>query len=657
MIQKLTDLHCYCFNSGCLWPENPHNNLFCHSCGANLLLRDRYRAIQLLGKGNSGQTFLVLDLANTSGNLCVIKQTWGEFPCYFAPEALFKLFQFIQYSPHPPTPSPTGEGEKYSPLNEWNRYDRIAKYLDQFEQNGVFYQVQEYILGDNLAKILTEKITFNTEEIWQVLTSLLPVIDYIHSCDIIHYDIKPENIISRNSLDNLVLVDIGGSKSISQGNAVYSAPEQLRGQVFFASDLYSLGVTCIHLLTGIHPFNLFDFTDNKWIWQNYWLSDTTDKENQNLAQFLDHLIAPSLEQRFSTAKEAITELKKLIVHKRLNTYNFIPPNKKKHNHKLSSWECYETLIGHQGLFANINAVAIASNDKILASGSDDKTIRIWELPTGKQCLILNGHNNFVKSVDFHPVEENILISGSSDRTIKLWDIETGDLIKTLMGHNHTINKVIFSPDGKIIASGSNDKKIILWNYETGEIITSLKGHKLGVTDIAFSPNMKLLASASTDTTIQLWDLSTFQLINIWKEHTGSVKTITFSPNGQIIATGGEDRTIRLWDVNKRECMNILSGHPWTVSCLKFSSDGEILISSSWDKTVKLWEVNTGEEIGNLEGHTDSINSVQISTNKNIIVTGSKDQTVKLWKCETACSRASALSGKGHAPEYEQIPFC
>ncbi len=588
------------------------------------MLAERYRAIQLLGQGISGRTFLCIDLTDTPSSLCVVKQSWQKNHFYL-PSQIQALF----------------------PSVELNQSVPIPKYLDQFEQTGIFYQVQEYIPGENLAQVLTKKITFDAQEIWQILTSLLPVIQHIHVGGVIHGDIKPENIICRTSLEpnqnsqtlaNLVLVDIGSikiSRAITALGSPYTAPEQLQGKLIFASDLYTLGVTCIHLITGIHPFNLFDLIGQQWIWQDYWLSDTIQPseqwENQQLAKLLNRLIAPDLNPRFSSALEVMTEIQKL---RRPKT---MIPILKPIEVSRQQWKCSATLRGHHGLFASVNAIAIAPDGDILASASDDKTIRIWDIQTQKQLCICRGHDQFVKSVAFHPHAANILASGSRDGKIHLWDIQTGRIIQTLTSHKHSVNTVLFSPDGEMLASGSADKTVNLWDSQTGKIITSLRGHILGITALAFSStaldsgNSKLLASASTDSTVQIWNLTTFASIHTLMGHTAAIRSIAFSPNGKLLATGGEDRTIRLWDMLSQQCIRVLSGHPWLVSALKFSADGEMLISGSWDKTVKLWDVNTGNEIGILVGHEDSVNCADITTDKNIIISGSNDNTIKIWK--------------------------
>jgi WD40 repeat protein len=580
MKQTLNNLNSYCWQLHCLG-KNPVENLFCKSCGSSLWLAKRYQAVKILGQGGNSRTFLAFD----QDSLCVIKQFWGK-------DTRFYSCQQIE--------------QGYSP--------QIPRCLHQFDLDGIGYYVQEYIKGENLASILASKITFNGEEICQILASLLPVIDLLHHGGIIHGDIKPANIICPVKLDfsQLVLVDLGLVEV--PGDPAFAAPEQLKGELVFASDLFSLGVTCIYLLTAIHPFRLFDSTNQQWCWQQYWLSA---QDNLPLVAFLDRLIAPNLKDRWSSAEEAIKE------------FSTMSPRSPRIPVKSPKWECYATLTGHSGLVAHVNAVAIANNGKKIASGSDDQTIRLWDVETATEGLILRGHGKSVKSVAFHPHEPNILVSGSPDYTIKLWTCQDSRCNQVLTGHTKAVNVVRFSPKGDRIASGSADKSINLWCWPTGELITTIKSHHLSVNTLAFSPKQAILVSGSSDSTVKLWDLTTFELIATLTEHTASVQAVAISPNGQWLATGGEDRTIRLWDLVSQHCVMTFSGHPWPISSLSFSDDGQILISGSWDKTIKLWEISTGKEIARLTGHTDSVTCVAI--NQGMIVSGSNDKTIKIWR--------------------------
>ena len=598
-----------CFNSACAEPQNSAEAIRCDRCGSALLLQDRYWATQLLGQGGSSRTFLAADSAQSgSSEAYVIKQYRID---RVAADSIDRLKTLAK---HPIFPA----------------------LLDVFEEADELYLVQAYIAGDSLAALLATQGQFKVAEVWQILETMLPIAQSAHSLQVIHGDIKPENIIavrSAQSAENalnrlancsLVLVD-WGLNLVAQpsGSPEYAAPEQLRGSAGFSSDLYSLGVTCIHLLTGIHPFNLFAASSNTWVWQNYWVQNAADSsdryEIQALIQLLDRLIAPDLSQRFATAAEAIAALQS--VRRKKIIVPAVSP----------SWECYATLVGHQGVFPSVNSVAIAPDHSVLASGSDDKTIRVWSTETGKEQAILQDHSQFVKSVAFHPHDSNVLASGSSDRTVKIWDWQQNQPIQTLTGHTNHVNAIAFSPDGTQIASASSDKTVKLWELQSRDCRATLKGHTLAIQAIAYSPDGTQIVSASSDKTARVWDLATQRQLQILEGHTWAVRAIAYSPDGNWLATGSEDRTICLWDTATWHCALVLSGHPWAIAALAFFPDSETLISGSWDKTAKFWQVNSGTELTALTGHTDSVNSVAIAIDGSCLATGSKDKTVKLWR--------------------------
>ncbi|HAX85896.1 MAG TPA: type IV secretion protein Rhs [Cyanobacteria bacterium UBA11370] len=308
-----------------------------------------------------------------------------------------------------------------------------------------------------------------------------------------------------------------------------------------------------------------------------------------------------------------------------------------------------TLKGHTN---SVSSVSFSPDGKTLAFASGDKTIKLWDVATGKQITALTGHEELVTSVSFSP-DDKTLASGSYDQTIKLWDVATGKEITTLKGHSHWVNSVSFSPDGKRIASASGDNTIKLWDVATGKEITTLKGHEESVNSVSFSPDGKRIAWASGDNTIKLWDVATGQEITTLKGHSHWVKSVSFSPDGKTIASASWDKTIKLWDVATGQEITTLKGHEDWVNSVSFSPDGKTIASASTDDTIKLWDVTTGQEITTLTGHEDWVGSVSFSPDGKMIASASGDKTIKLWDVATGKELTNL---KGHSDWVNSVSF-
>ncbi|MEH2205144.1 MAG: serine/threonine-protein kinase [Nostoc sp.] len=586
-----------------------------------MLSQERYRLIKQIGKGGFSKTFLAVDEGEFPPIPCVVQELSQEYETSIT-------FQ-----------------QKVKQLEELGKHHQIPALLAYFQHNGHFCLVQEFIAGTNLAQVVEEEGAFNETQIWQLLEDVLPVLQFISDRNIIHRDIKPQNIIRRSPITkkgNFVIVDFTTAKIVTEidrltsetsiGSPEYAAPEQTKGKSVFASDLYSLGVTCIYLLTQIPPFDLYDIANDCWVWQQYLTTKVSDVWRQDskslrLVQILDKLLQKAVNPRFQSADEVMQAM-----GIECKTQNFKLPN--------PPWRCLHTLTGHSGRLSRVNTIAISPDSHTLASASDDKNIKLWDLNTKKVLASLSGHSQAVKSVAFSP-DGQILATASDDKTIKLWQVETLKEICTLLGHSHAVKSVAFSPDGQILASGSWDKTIKLWDVNTGTEISTITGHQLQVNSVAFSPQGQFLASASYDRTIRLWQIESSQrelqnrpcysLLSTLSGHAWAVLTVAFSPDGKILATGSDDNTIKLWEVNTGQLICTLVGHSWSVVAVAFTADGETLLSASCDKTVKLWRVSTAEEIVTLSGHIDSVSAVAVSKVTQLIASGSQDKTIKLWQ--------------------------
>ncbi|EED17202.1 wd40 protein, putative [Talaromyces stipitatus ATCC 10500] len=286
-----------------------------------------------------------------------------------------------------------------------------------------------------------------------------------------------------------------------------------------------------------------------------------------------------------------------------------------------------TLVGH---LSTVQSVTFSPDSQLLASGFNDKTIKLWDPATGALIYTLVGHSASVQSITFS-ADGQVLASGSEDQTIKLWDPATGTLKYTLVGHSHSVQSVAFSPDGWLLASGSDDQTIKLWDPAAEALSHALEeGHSRLVQSVAFSPDGKLLASGSSDKTIGLWDPTTGAPIHILTGHLHSVQSVAFSPDGQLLASGSNDQTIKFWDPAIGTLKHTLKGHSRPVQSVAFSPDGWLLASGSNDKTIRLWDLTTGTSRHTLKGHLDWVRSVTFSPDGRLLASSSDDKTIKLW---------------------------
>ena len=206
---------------------------------------------------------------------------------------------------------------------------------------------------------------------------------------------------------------------------------------------------------------------------------------------------------------------------------------------------------------------------------------------------LEGHTDVVWSVAFSP-DGSMLASGSFDQTIRLWNVDTGQILHTLTGHTSDVTSVAFSLNGDTLASASWDSTIRLWDSHTGKHKRTLTDHRGGVASVMFSPDGSTLASGSADQTIRLWDTTTWQSERILTEHTDVVDVVTFSPDEETLASASRDKTVRLWNIHTEQLLHTLTDHTSDITRMAFSPNGDTLASGSTDGTVILWNPQTGK---------------------------------------------------------------
>ncbi|NJK38634.1 MAG: protein kinase [Oscillatoriales cyanobacterium RM2_1_1] len=709
----------YCLNPQCLAPHNSEEAASCQRCGFALQLHGQYTAIQPLGKGGMGRTFRAVD-AHQGATLCVIKQFSAHLQTQSTLAKAAQLF--------------TQEAIR---LQELGSHDQIPALVDSFEQDGFWYLVQQFIDGQDLLQEIEQSGAFDDAKIIQLLTDLLPVLSFIHGHQVIHRDIKPENIIRRKSDQKLILVDFGVAKYSQEmehpktgtltGTIGYAPLEQIRGgKAYPASDLYSLGMTCVHLLTQVSPNELFDPFSGELIWRSH-LQQNHHTISHHLGQILDKLLQDVVKDRYQTATAVLQDLQypftsrieplnlnlssisplqvitsiQLEIFKQHQasplSYKFLIKNGKDYLTSAPStcllaseiqaqtplspqfhplafsqtpqitllqppvqspvpWTLIKCLKGHM---ASVETMAIGPGGYLLASGSRDQTIHLWNLKTGQLLHRFLGHHNTVKSVTISP-DGRRLVSGSLDRTILAWNLNFRRMADQFFSHSGSpyshrcgaIYAVAYSPDGKLVASGSADHSIKLWNQRNGELLCRLREHLDIVLSIAFVPFSReeqpgkldvdsppftsLFASGGADGLIKIWKFGDFNSLQTLRGHQDAVYSLAFSPNQEILVSGSGDRTIKLWHVQTGELLQTLTGHPEMVRSVAISADGQLLASGGPDGTVRLWNLDQWnrdqkQSLASPLATLSGCDPVMFTPDQQALVTGDLNNNILVWQ--------------------------
>ncbi|GBL16328.1 serine/threonine-protein kinase F [Microcystis aeruginosa NIES-1211] len=630
---------CYCINPDCSQPAHPSNNnsntRYCQSCGSELLLNGQYRVSRLLSDTTGFGVVYEAFEGFTAKILKVLQEKWNNDP------KAVELFK-----------------REYDVLLELSRQNvtgvpRADAYFQYSTREGKILHclVMEKVEGIDLEQWLNQYDSLSQKRAFKWLREITLILDKIHQQNWLHRDIKPPNIMLRNS-GELVLIDFGTAREETQTyhqkvkgqqvtgitSAGYTPNEQQHGQAVIQSDFHALGRTFVHLLTGKHPLEIYDAVNDVLSWR-----EETENIHPLLLDFIDELMGRLPKNRPANTRVILQRLDEIERQLKLppitpNRPSPPPPNPQpvvtqkqppvipKINPSPPVSPVDKTLTGHSG---QVYSLAYSPDGRYLASGSKDRTIKIWEVATGKGLRTLTGHSGVVLSVAYSP-DGRYLASGSQDKTIKIWEVATGK-VRTLTGHYMTFWSVAYSPDGRYLASGSWDKTIKIWETATGTELRTLTGHSMTVWSVAYSPDSRYLASGSLDKTIKIWEVATGQELRTLTGHSEGVLSVAYSPDGRYLASGIGDGAIKIWEVATVRELRTPTRHSEVVRSVAYSPDGRYLASGSQDKTIKIWEVATGNELRTLTGHSETVFSVAYSPDGRYLASGSADKTIKIWR--------------------------
>ncbi|XP_033085861.1 dynein assembly factor with WDR repeat domains 1 isoform X4 [Trachypithecus francoisi] len=343
---------------------------------------------------------------------------------------------------------------------------------------------------------------------------------------------------------------------------------------------------------------------------------------------------------------AQTEQVKLLIHRL---------QEKLGQHSNHTFYLFKVLKAHILPLTNVALNKSGSCDKI-ATGSFDKTCKLWSVETGKCYHTFRGHTAEIVCLSFNP-QSTLVATGSMDTTAKLWNIQNGEevctlresrwrlalleeaelenhakrIFKAMTGHSGEVISLSFNTSGDRIITGSFDHTVVVWDADTGRKVHILIGHCAEISSALFNWDCSLILTGSMDKTCMLWNATNGKCVATLTGHDDEILDSCFDYTGKLIATASADGTARIFSAATRKCIAKLEGHEGEISKISFNPQGNRLLTGSSDKTARIWDAQTGQCLQVLEGHTDEIFSCTFNYKGNIVITGSKDNTCRIWR--------------------------
>ncbi len=547
------------------------------------------------------------------------------------------------------------------------RHPHIVQLYDFDIQEDIPFLVLQYAPNGSLARHRGQRLALNA--IIYYVNQIAAALQYAHDSDVIHRDIKPDNILV-GSQGELLVSDFGiavisktGRTSIqagynASGTPYYMAPEMFRGRPTRASDQYALGVMVYEWLSGRRPFSEGDFIQLGYQHTHELIpslrvlvpSIPVDVENVVMVA-----LAKEPQQRFASVRAFATALEQA----GQMTYFSSGRQQPAQPSMQSQPPATSTLLPRPAILPVLPpsgppsvtppySLNNSTRGRAAFSGVSTNGRATPKIPSkgDKKDFAPKRHLSRRKViVGLSASIAALSIIGGCIVWYDMSQLAAGTTFFVYRGHSNTITSVAWSPDGKRVASASDDNSVQVWNAGDGSHAFTYTGHSATVDCVAWSPDGSRIASSGDDKTVQVWNAGDGSHAFTFTGHSDVVNAVAWSPDGNRIASGSGDMTVLIWDASDGNNVVIYQGHSDVVNAVAWSPDGKLIASGSKDRTVQVWGASDGNYAFTYKGHSDAVSTVVWSPDGIRIASGSIDTTVQVWN---ASDGSTPLIYHGHS---------